>query len=150
MTGKLSELWRSQLEQKLKLWQAVRPAQVPREGWIRAIRTSLALTRSALAQRLGISPSSLADLEQSEAAGTITLNSLRKVAAAMECDVVYALVPRTSLNGILEQRAGQEARSILGRVRQTMKLEAQEVEPSDAQTSELVKKLLANPKALWK
>jgi len=46
----------------------------------------------------------------------------------MDCDVVYAIVPRTSLDNILKQRADEKARLILGRVGHSMKLEAQPVE----------------------
>ena len=60
-----------------------RPAP-PKVGWIRAVRDALGMTGQQLASRLGVTWQSMADLEKSEAAGTITLNSLTKAAAAME------------------------------------------------------------------
>ncbi len=111
----------------------------------------MGLTRLALSRILGVKSATIADLERSEAQGTITLKSLRKAAAAMDCDVVYALVPRTTLSGFLEERAQEKARAILARTSHTMALEDQAVESMDEQQfTDIVKSLLDHPKALWK
>jgi hypothetical protein len=44
-------------------------------------------------------------LESAEAADAITLASLRKLAQALDCELHYALVPRTSLAQQLQDRA---------------------------------------------
>ena len=105
-----------------------------------------------LAQKIGVKPASLSDLEHSEANGTATLNSLRKAAAAMDCELVYAIVPRTSLDEILNRKAGEKARSMLERVSHSMKLEDQGVNARQAheQIQSLTKTLLENPKTIWK
>ncbi|HRJ71508.1 MAG TPA: mobile mystery protein A [Terrimicrobiaceae bacterium] len=140
-----------QLDRKLTDWRQVHRQEVPSGGWIRAIRTSVGLTRLALSRILGVKSATIADLERSEAQGTITLKSLRKAAAAMDCDVVYALVPRTTLSGFLEERAQEKARAILARTSHTMALEDQAVESMDEQQfTDIVKSLLDHPKALWK
>jgi predicted DNA-binding mobile mystery protein A len=152
MNTRFLELGRQQLDQKLKHLRLLRNDVVPTGGWLKAIRTGLGLTAVALAKKLGVTSASLSELEHSETAGTITLKSLRKAAAAMDCDVVYAIVPRTSLEDILKQRAREKALSILGRVGQSMKLEDQEVGPRQThqQVQALTKTLLENPNALWK
>ena len=66
----------------------------PVHGWLRAIRESTALTQAGLATKLGLSRQSYAALETSEARGAISLNSLQRAAGAMDCEVVYFLVPR--------------------------------------------------------
>jgi predicted DNA-binding mobile mystery protein A len=146
------KLGRQQLDRKLKHLLPFRTQTVPGSGWIRAIRTSLGMTGVALSKRLGVTPASVSDLENSEKIGTITLNSLRKVAAAMECDLVYAIVPRTTLDDILKKRADEKARSMLGRIGHSMKLEGQSVELSQVhqQVEALAQSLLENPKVLWK
>jgi predicted DNA-binding mobile mystery protein A len=152
MKNRLLDIGRKQLDQKLKHLLPLIDNPAPKNGWLRAIRTSLGLPAVLLAERLGMKPASLSELEHSEASGTVTLNSLRKVAAAMDCELVYAIVPRTSLDEILNRKAGEKARSILGRVGHSMRLEDQGVNARQAheQVQSLTKTLLENPKALWK
>lgn len=45
------------------------------------------------------------DLQEREAAETIQLNTLREVAVAMGCELVYAMVPRKSIEELLRERA---------------------------------------------
>jgi len=152
MNEEFLKLGREQLDHKLKRWKLLRNQPVPTGGWLRAIRTSLGLPRPVLAKRLRVAPGSVDDLEYSEAGGTVSLNSLKKAAAAMNCDLVYAIVPRTSLRMILKEQATEKAKAILGRVGHTMKLEAQEVENQKIrkQTETLAQALINKPRALWK
>ena len=78
-------------------------------------------------------------IEQAEANGTITLNSLEKAAQAMDCRLVYAIVPRKPLDELVEDRAHQKAKKSLKMTSHTMALEAQELEEADE--AELLKKL---------
>ena len=77
------------------------------------------------ARRLGIRPQSVEALEKSEANGSIQLKTLRRAAEALDCTLVYALVPNTSLEGAVRERARKIAKRDLDRVVHTMKLEAQ-------------------------
>ncbi len=70
------------------------PRQVPAAGWLREVRVARGVTQQALADALGCKRQACAQLERSEARGAISLYSLRKAAAAMDCELVYALVPR--------------------------------------------------------
>lgn len=79
-----------------------------------------------LAKRLRVTPQTAEALEKSETAGTIQLNTLRRVAEAMDCTLVYALVPRTSLENMVDARARSIALTDLARVSHTMKLEDQD------------------------
>lgn len=95
-------------------------------GWIRAIRDALGLSTRQLADRLDVSGPAVTGWEASERAGTIQLDTLRRVAAAMECEVVYALVPRGgSLEAVVLERAEQAALFELNRLNTTMRLEDQ-------------------------
>ena len=72
---------------------SARHLAVPVKGWIKAIRDSLGMTAAQLANRMGISQSTLTAMEKAEARGAIQLSSLRRAAEAMNCTLVYALVP---------------------------------------------------------
>jgi predicted DNA-binding mobile mystery protein A len=104
--------------------QAARETRPPR-GWVRAIRDALGMTTRQLATRMGVAQPTLAKLERSEAADTITLKLLRHAADALDCELVYALVPRSSLQEIAEARARAMAQAQLARTHHTMRLEDQ-------------------------
>jgi len=65
------------------------------------------MTKSQLARRMGVSSSTVAELERSEVRETITLASLRRLAKGLDCRVVYALVPNgaDSLEALVRDRA---------------------------------------------
>ena len=105
--------------------------QRPPKGWIRAIRDALGLTARQLARRMGKTHSVIVRLEASEAADTITLSSLRAAADAMNCTLVYAIVPNRPLTESARARATAIADAHLARVHHTMQLEDQALEPDD-------------------
>ena len=99
----------------------------PQRGWIKAIREGLGMTSAQLATRMGIRQPSVAELEKSEAEKRITLASLERVAEALDCRLVYMLVPNQPLSERLTKRANEMAEEQLAAVNQTMKLEKQSV-----------------------
>ena len=103
----------------------------PPKGWIRAIRDALGMTRQQFADRMNIRPQSVGDLEKSEATGSIQLKTLQRSAEALGCTLVYALVPKTSLEEMVRARALQIAIRDLQRVSHTMKLEGQDLGGAD-------------------
>jgi transcriptional regulator with XRE-family HTH domain len=66
----------------------------PPAGWLRTVREALGMSRRAVAEKLDVSPAAVRDYEVAEANDTITLATLRRMAGAMGCEVVCALVPR--------------------------------------------------------
>lgn len=74
--------------------QSLRPVNRPAHGWLRAVRQALGLSGAALGRTLRVTPSAVQDYEKAEAADTITLATFRRVAAALDCELVVALVPR--------------------------------------------------------
>src|SRR6266403_836753 len=90
-------LSRSHLDERFKKMNAVGRFQPPLRGWIKAIREALGMSTLQLAKRLKIKQPSVVALEQSEAKGTIELATLRRVAEALDCTLVYALVPNKPL-----------------------------------------------------
>jgi len=124
--------------------------QRPHRGWVRAIREALGMTTAELGQRIGISQQSAAALEKSEERSTIRLDTLARAAAAMDCDLIYAVVPRTSLEGIVNARARKRASHLLATVGHHSRLEDQAVSDSDleAQLEEIAADLV-DRRGLW-
>lgn len=106
----------------------------PPKGWVRAIREALGMTGVQFAARLRIRPQSVKALEKSEANGAMQLKTLRRAAEALDCTLVYTLVPNTSLNEVVRARARQIAQRDLARVTHTMKLEDQDTGGDDLET----------------
>jgi predicted DNA-binding mobile mystery protein A len=80
-----------------------------------------------LGNRLTISPQSVKEIEEREANGTITLNSLRDAANAMDLKLVYGFVSKhESLEQMIEIRAKEIAIEIVMRTHATMTLEDQQ------------------------
>jgi predicted DNA-binding mobile mystery protein A len=98
---------------------------VPGGGWLRAIRQALGMSATTLASRLNIAIGGVARLEQSEQKGTIQLDSLRRAADALDCDVVYILIPRVPLDLAVANRRRELAQLGIARVRHHMALENQ-------------------------
>jgi hypothetical protein len=69
---------------------------------------------------------SIASFEKAEAADRITLSNLRRLAEAMGCELVYAIVPKSgSIQELSEGRARSEAANRVLSVEHTMALEDQ-------------------------
>lgn len=116
---------RKRLDERLAPLREANVSARPAKGWVKAIREALGMSGKQLAQRLKIAPQNVDLLEKSEAADTIQLKTLRRAAEALDCTLVYALVPNTSLDEMVTARAREIALHDLGRVARTMNLEAQ-------------------------
>ena len=125
-------------------------ADRPVRGWIRAIRDALGMNTRQLAARMGQSQSAITQLEKSELDDRVQLGSLRRAATALDCDLVYALVPRTSLEETVRARARLLAKRDVAAVDRTMKLEDQALDPDqlDARIDDYASHLLAEGR-LW-
>ena len=115
------------IQQKLDLFVKLNEPMPP-SGWLKAIRGSLGLTIRQLAERVGVGHGSIAQLEKREPKKKVTLESLENAARAMECKVIYALVPieaGKTLDDIIKGKAQEAASLILKDVAHTMRLEKQ-------------------------
>ncbi len=107
------------------------PRRRPPKGWIRAIRDALGMTAEQLGERMGVSQPTVQGLEGSEAEDTIQLKTLRRAAEALNCELVYVLLPRDSLQKTYETAARDLARRELGAISHSMALEDQAVDDRD-------------------
>lgn len=127
---------RRHLDARLERLRLLAEEPRPHKGWIRAIRDALGMSSGELAARLGIIQQSVPDLERSELHETVKLETLRRVADALDCDLAYALVPRTSLDQAVKAQARRKAKRHLSQVEHHSRLEDQEVS-ADATEGEL-------------
>ena len=146
-----AELARKNLDKKLAILKGEELVR-PRGGWVRALRDAVGMTSRQLARRMGVSQSRVVALEKAEVSGSTTLKSLRDAAEALDCHVVYALVPKTPLDDLIRDRAREKAHRQHVHIAQGMLLENQAL--TVLQTREEIERLtgeiLAEPlRYLW-
>lgn len=129
-------LARRQLDKRLGPLRDSDALTRPPRGWIKSIREALGMTASQLARRLGVSQPRVTALEKGEIQGSLTLDSLEKAAQALDCRLVYALIPREPLVDTIAKRAHLKARRKLVLAGHSMALEAQSVDP-DTESEQL-------------
>jgi predicted DNA-binding mobile mystery protein A len=147
--SRLAARARARLDERFEaMGPSVRQSQ-PVRGWIKAIREALGMTAEQLAKRLGVKQPSVVALEQSEAKGTIELATLRRVAEALDCKLVYALVPNKPLEQTVRERARLFARRRREPIEHSMALEDQKVQRRE--TEALIDEVLreTNPRRFW-
>ena len=145
MRSEFKNLRLKQLDRALEPYRAAREVPRPSKGWIRTIRQALGISSGELARRLGTSRQLPLQLEKGEAEDRVTLKSLRAAANALDCDLVFALVPRAgSMQELIENRARAEAKNRVLGVEHSMALENQAAgridEAIEAETHRLVRK----------
>lgn len=139
------------LDKRLAALQRADFARPPR-GWIKAIREALGMTTAQLGQRLGVGQSRAFDIEKAEVSGSLTLDSLERAARALDCELVYALVPRKPLDEMVANQATTLAVESVKTTRHTMALEDQSVgeEVEREQVKQLARQLAEKSgSALW-
>jgi predicted DNA-binding mobile mystery protein A len=147
--ARLAAQSRSQLDERFRELGSAKRYTPPVRGWIKALREALGMSTAQLAKRLGIRQPSLVALEQSEAKGTIELATLRRVAEALDCTLIYALLPNKPLETTLRDRARAFARRRRAPVEHSMLLEDQKVtaKDSEARLDEIMRE--TNPRLFW-
>ena len=95
----------------------------PLQGWIKTIRELLGMTTIQFSKKLKISQPRLVFMEKNEK--NLKLSTMEKIADELNCDFVYALVPREKINNIIYNRAKQKALQIITKVNNNMSLENQ-------------------------
>ena len=148
----MAALARKHLERRLAPLRDRTDFTRPQRGWIRALREALGMTTRQLAKRMNKVQSAVVDMEKSEARDSISLATLRQAAEAMECTLVYALVPKLPIDTILRNRAAATALQQRARASHTMALEDQSLDSADqqAELDRLIDELLrGSPARLW-
>lgn len=122
----------------------------PNKGWIRAIRDALGMSGAELAARMGVSQQVVSEIERNERQRTARMETLARAADALDCELIYALVPRTTLEDSVRAQARRKAARHLAHVAHHGRLESQEVseEQFSAQLEELAD-WFAERRGLW-
>jgi predicted DNA-binding mobile mystery protein A len=138
---------RTHLDERFADFGTVRRFTPPVYGWIRAIREALGMSTVQFARRMNIKQSTATGIEQSEAKGKIELHTLRRAAQALDCTLVYALVPNKPLETMVHDRARAIVLRQLAPIEHSMALEDQRVPITERQVEDMIRNL--EPRKLW-
>lgn len=141
---KAIEAQRRIMDSKLRNWLQIRMEKQPPSGWLRAIRGALGISSRQLAQIIGIDMSAVIRMEERELDGRVTLEMLNRAAQAMDCKLVYAIVPQDhydSLEAVVENRSKIVATALLQKVEHSMRLEDQGASDSKTDLEKLTQTL---------
>ena len=122
---------RRNLDRKVNALRNLAKMSPPSRGWVRAIREALGMTTYQLGERMRVSQPRIVVLEKSEANRSLTLDSLERAANALNCRLVYALIPSKPLETLVAERAERVAKKQLETTRHSMALENQNIDPRD-------------------
>jgi predicted DNA-binding mobile mystery protein A len=111
---------------------ATAAVNIPTKGWLRAARQAMGLTQSQMAKKLRMRQQAYANIEVREQREKVTIETLRRAAGALDCDLVYAFVPKRAVaptfselatkydSDLAMQRATEHSMALEGQGRQNI------------------------------
>lgn len=140
---------RRAVDRQLEPLAAMHPWPTLPQGWITTIRSAIGMPQDVLGKRLRLHKQRISLIEQRERSGDIKLSQLRDAAEALDCDLVYALVPRESLETLVQRRARELAVRELAAVERTMQLEDQATGVDEDRINDFIARHISE-KDLWR
>ena len=106
MKVSVDKLARRNLDVEMKPFRLAGLDKHSTKALLRAVRKALRMRTPEISARMGMSRSAVFDMESREANGTITLRAIARLADAMDCKMVYGVVPKggRTLEELYEER----------------------------------------------
>lgn len=99
----------STLDREQRLLRTAAQKLTPRQGWLRDVRQTMGFSASEIARKMGMNRSEVFRMEERETRKRITLESLEKMAEALDCRMIYAVIPKKgTFEDLLLRRLGDE------------------------------------------
>lgn len=124
MDWSLRKMRAKQIETQLK---GLSKLSRPEIGWVKTIRETLGMNTRQLGKRCNVSSERIIRIESDEIEGRTTLATLEKIAQAMNCRLVYAIVPNNGMIEFIEKTAEDKAKTQLQQTSHHMALEDQKI-----------------------
>lgn len=121
--------------------------EIPPQGWLKTIREFLGMTTVQLAKKINVAQPRVVALEKNER--NTKISTMERIADVLNCDFVYAFIPRENIDDIIYNQARKKALKILNKVNTNMGLENQLSYNEDI-LEDLIKELLnKNIARIW-
>jgi len=127
-------------------------SQPQSEGWLKTVRKALGMSGPQLAKRLGVTKGRISQIESAELCGGVTLKTMHKMAEAMNCRLVYAVIPEKEIGQVIKDQAIEKAKARVKTASTHMALEAQALSKDklDAEIARIVSEIMDKmPSDLW-
>ena len=118
-------LLRQQLDAQINELRAFCSVQRPSKGWIKTIRQAIGISTKQIAKKLHMSQQAFSKIEHAEASMHITMKTLEKAAQALNCRLVYVLIPEKPLEEVVLKQMGKKVDEIIDNIHHSMALEDQ-------------------------
>lgn len=120
---------------------------IPPQGWIKTIREFFGMTTSQFAQKIDVSQPRVINMEKNEK--NIKISTMERIADSINCEFIYAFIPRENIKNIHYNQAKKTAIRILNKVNKNMELENQFVKNNEL-LEDLIQELLnGNISKIW-
>lgn len=130
---KRNKLIRMQIDKQLSTLKSTMSISRPLYGWIKTIRTALGMTVTQFAKRMGVSQARASFMEASEIEDSLTIKTLKEAASALNCRLVYFLIPEKTLEESVKEQAIKTVIENSKNVSHSMRLENQAVLAKDSE-----------------
>ncbi|GHS94281.1 hypothetical protein AGMMS49949_08030 [Alphaproteobacteria bacterium] len=130
---KASKLAILQLDKQLNRVRPITDLTPPLYGWIKTIRSALGMTAQQLAKRMGVTQARASAIERGEMENSLTLKTLKEAATALNCQLVYFLIPEKSLEDMVTEQSIKFVKNSTKSVVHSMSLEDQSVKNEDSE-----------------
>jgi predicted DNA-binding mobile mystery protein A len=114
-----------QISRRLEELRPLRSKSLGVNSWIDYVRMGLGMSLTQLAKRVGVSQSTLSQSVRLEKEGRITIHKLQEIAAAMDCELVYSIVPKKKIEEIIYDQALKKTAALMEKAETHMSLEDQ-------------------------
>jgi predicted DNA-binding mobile mystery protein A len=94
MRVSVQKVARKRLDVEMRPFRQAGLDKHPTEGILRAVRKALRIRSHEIAEKMGHARSVVFAIENRELKGTLTLRAMDRMADAMDCKVVYSVVPK--------------------------------------------------------
>ena len=114
MRERVRDFARKKLDLEMRSYRQAGREKNPTNGLLRAVRQVLHIPVAEIAEKMGVNPSGIFELEARELKNTIS--SMSRMAQAMGCKVVYGIVPEggKKLEDLAEERLWAEVAAATG------------------------------------
>ncbi|MDR0428227.1 MAG: mobile mystery protein A [Dysgonamonadaceae bacterium] len=149
---KTDKLVRLQLDKQLNSIKCALNLTRPVYGWIKTLRNALGMTSHQFAKKMGVTQARVSAIEKGEIEDSLTLNTMKEAAAALNCRFIYFLLPEKNLEETVKNQAVRFAKRNTESLSHSMNLENQGIMSEDLddfieiQTEEILRK---NSNKIW-